>query len=1425
MLKTNTCFCFLCLIVLLAFQPALESNAVAGTDPVGQDGWIFHSITADSPVSTDFEQTADQVSISVEVADIEKTDVGDAATFRVRNEGIIGREGYPDLPAITRWIRVPERGIISLEYEAVNEERVDAGKPSAYSNSRTPAGAAGSTCVELEQTTGVFPLEPVTMKPPRIMRGVRLVELTYYPVRWDADRNQYLQSKGFTARIVVTSGTGINEVRAGNYNPSQGFTRLTEALTVNPPSRDNADETMLPGAYLVVYGEGAPEEIFEFVEWKRRAGHRVELLEIDGENLEPDQLKDMIEEVFADFRFEFLVFMGTDDADGALHIPLTTPYYDIFFTQLEGDDNLPDAAVGTFNCVTEDNLICAVRRAISYQSQPYYEETDWFTRAGVGVGACSVPDDLAPSYTGKWIAEVLRRWSFDDVATSFFSDNDENDPSRMVERLYNENTNFILIRAHQWDLETDNIDSGPVFPFYFLVSSGTITPPDNGAFNWAYRIGTPDEMRGPSAGFGHWASPRTNDANALAGGLIESMFLFDIGAFGWARNYAVTNMTRVMVHDGIERMEYNFSHWRYYGDPGQWCWVGVPVRIEADYSESIDPDATDFELVVTTGEDDDPVAGATACLYHEDGLQAVSITDLRGRAYFTFDRGLPDEGEVHVTVTGKNLYPHLGEIDIESSEFWIALEDFVYNDTLLGNSDGRANPGEAADLFVSIRNTRDERSPALNPVTLVSESPWLEIEELELEVEPLDPEQVIELDQAFRVHIHPACPNKALLEARLVINAGDAGITAGLSISAVAPALAFNAVVGNLNPGEETNLRVSLQNNGDLASEALNARLESMSPFVTVTIGEGRFPALMVDDVVQQEGDPFVVESNPNAVPGSIAGFRLILGNEAFSDTVFFTLPCGMALVIDPFGPDGYGYIAIDDEDTPVEWGEVPQFQWVEIHPDLDPDFEGEALNLGEGEEPDRTFLIDLPFPLRYYGEEYEQISVCTNGWIAPGDQTNLVNQQNWLLPGFDGTFGMIAVFWDRLLYNREDDGLLVYNDAENGRYIFEWMAGVEVWGDRFDNVFQAILFDPNRFPSPTGDSQILFQYLTVNNVQEYNNEANYHATVGLSSPDALDGLTYTYWNQYPEACAPVVDRRAILWTTVNFDSPASVFGRVTRWVDSTAVVGATVSTSDGLETMTSFDGYYRIFGVEPGEFNIAATAPNYGEVVIEGLEIEEGGEIRQDLVLPHVWLTFSPDTLHMFFVVLDRDEPITLEATGEGICHYSFGIEYFENGLGAEDVFFEFIPDEGELEAGESADIEVWAEPTHFIETDFYYFNLLVINDTPADTLKIPVELFIDMTHVQESSDLPTEYAVESIYPNPFNSTLRVTFAVPSPDFVSLKLYDVSGRLSGTLVQGCFKPGTHTATLDASGLPTGIYFIRLNAENHHASRRALLIK
>jgi endo-1,4-beta-xylanase len=66
--------------------------------------------------------------------------------------------------------------------------------------------------------------------------------------------------------------------------------------------------------------------------------------------------------------------------------------------------------------------------------------------------------------------------------------------------------------------------------------------------------------------------------------------------------------------------------------------------------------------------------------------------------------------------------------------------------------------------------------------------------------------------------------------------------------------------------------------------------------------------------------------------------------------------------------------------------------------------------------------------------------------------------------------------------------------------------------------------------------------------------------------------------------------------------------------------------------------------------------------------------------------------------------------------------------------------------------------------------------------------------------------------HPNPFFETTRIRYALSKPTDVTLKVFDVTGRLVATLVSSLQVAGEHEVLFDASGLASGVYLYRLSA-------------
>jgi len=82
----------------------------------------------------------------------------------------------------------------------------------------------------------------------------------------------------------------------------------------------------------------------------------------------------------------------------------------------------------------------------------------------------------------------------------------------------------------------------------------------------------------------------------------------------------------------------------------------------------------------------------------------------------------------------------------------------------------------------------------------------------------------------------------------------------------------------------------------------------------------------------------------------------------------------------------------------------------------------------------------------------------------------------------------------------------------------------------------------------------------------------------------------------------------------------------------------------------------------------------------------------------------------------------------------------------------------------------------------------------------------------VEEVDFSPTVYSLSQNHPNPFNPTTTIKYQIPKMSFVTLKVYDVLGNEIAIIVNEQKQTGTYEITWYAEGLPSGVYFYRLQA-------------
>jgi hypothetical protein len=96
--------------------------------------------------------------------------------------------------------------------------------------------------------------------------------------------------------------------------------------------------------------------------------------------------------------------------------------------------------------------------------------------------------------------------------------------------------------------------------------------------------------------------------------------------------------------------------------------------------------------------------------------------------------------------------------------------------------------------------------------------------------------------------------------------------------------------------------------------------------------------------------------------------------------------------------------------------------------------------------------------------------------------------------------------------------------------------------------------------------------------------------------------------------------------------------------------------------------------------------------------------------------------------------------------------------------------------------------------------------------------------------SELPATFALRQNAPNPFNPVTKISYDLPKPGLVSLKIYDVSGALVTTLINETIAAGKHEAIwrgTDSRGqkVSSGVYFYRLETEGFLETKQMTLLK
>jgi len=1234
-------------------------------------------------------------------------------------------------------VRVPDRGAIEWDVE---RESVDGADPVG-----SPSDAAAADQRSL-----------VEVSEPAIMRDIRVVRVTFLPSGTASERRE---TRALTLTLRATGRAGANEKDGRHPCASAPFGRLYRSSVINYVD-DGAPVASVPAAgereeptgarYLIVTDHIYEDSLEPLVAWKDTKGLRPKVVNLFETGMTADDIRLYIQNAYDtwDVPPEYVLLVGDTEVLPPFHALAVT---DNYFATVEGTDYVADLFVGRLPADSVSECETMIAKILAYERPWTSDDPAWPMSASLLLRDDFDMGDMI-YYDNTWfIHDLMEAHGFDPIDLLFHADGITNGDTYASLNTSKGFVNYRGIAGDFWpepfSIAPTSLTNGINGPI--VVSATCLT----GAYDddvrlseWWLRAGTPADPTGGVAFFGTSTHGQGPELSRKRGYIDEAFFA---NAMGPGRTLGEACLAGKLEVFTVTGDQWEYEGWNLLGDPDLSIWTAVPESLAASRELVMHDDH--LELTVTVSNDREAVAGAFVTCQKPHAFYLSSETDGAGGATFVFDAALPCT--LRLTATGKNAVPLDETVVVAPQGPYPTFAEATIDDSEGGNGDGFLSPGESASVSICLTNIGSAGSAGVQAV-LRSLDPYASVTDSVASFGDMASGATECGDVSYGISVADDWPGGYHLPIALAIaHDGSLGLCRPTPLPTVSGALTAGAASfddggpggdgdGRIEPGESAGMILELRNASGAALSSITGTLSSADPYVSVVNDLVLYADAPAGSLIQNASEPFVVSVSPGIPPDHEVTLSLRVDGEAptyaYAESLDIALDVSTALTSLPSGPDAYGYYAYDSTDT--LYREAPIFEWIDIAP---PGPGGRIPRVSDAD--DDVKLLPTGFTVGYYGLPVTWMVLCTNGFVSL-EMTNFVYGTNSPIPSILGPPNMIAPFWGELDPSAGGD-VYVWQDVTGGRIVIQY-ENVRHKNSSDAETFQVVIYDPFIFPTPSGDSKILFQYESVSQSDS--------CTVGIESPSQLEGVGYLYDGGYDPRGAPLDDGLAILFTTAAPETLAL------PWI---VLRDVTVDDSEG------------------GNGNAVAEP---GETVALVVELANDGlGAATDVVL----------------ALATSDSSIALADTTAS------------------------LPD---MEPGGSA--TNGASPftlTVSEELDDSSATLWLRVGGSAGAHQRALRLDLDLVR---PTPVASRLALSPCYPNPFNDGTRVRLTLPERRDVTLRVYDVAGRLVRTVWDAPLDAGPRELDWDgrdADGRQTasGVYFVRLRAGDDTRTRKVVVLR
>ena len=130
-----------------------------------------------------------------------------------------------------------------------------------------------------------------------------------------------------------------------------------------------------------------------------------------------------------------------------------------------------------------------------------------------------------------------------------------------------------------------------------------------------------------------------------------------------------------------------------------------------------------------------------------------------------------------------------------------------------------------------------------------------------------------------------------------------------------------------------------------------------------------------------------------------------------------------------------------------------------------------------------------------------------------------------------------------------------------------------------------------------------------------------------------------------------------------------------------------------------------------------------------------------------------------------------------------------------------------------------------YVVAVDKFEYESVPSDFVQAIGIQRGIEEIIGADNIVVNVEVPKEYSLNQNYPNHFNPVTKIKYDIPLNGNVSIKIYDINGRLINTLINEYKTAGRYEIDFNGKNLSSGLYYYKIESGNFSQVRKMILIK